>query len=389
MTERLFDQDGFLCEFTGTVVQVLPQKEGCCVVLDRTAFFPEGGGQSSDTGMLNNLRVAAVKERSGIIYHEVAGMLKVGDLVQGSVDFDDRFLKMQQHTGEHIVSGLIHKKYGYDNVGFHLGSKVCTLDFNGDLDEAQIREIECEANEVVFQDIDVEVIYPEAEELSKLPYRSKIEIEGQLRLIQIQNCDLCACCAPHVKKTGMVGLIKLVDCQKYKGGIRITLLSGWRALRDYQLKERSVKHISAALSAREDIISEAVERLQTENEHLREMVRGKERRLLQYKASEIDKSKETLCLFESELSEEMCRELVNILIEQGVRCVAVLSSKQPGEYKYIIGSMEVDVRFLGRELNARFSGHGGGQAKMIQGMVKGQEDEIRDYIEMQSGYISS
>ena len=238
MTEKLFYQDSHRSTFTAIVQEVRPSGNGYEIILDRTAFFPEGGGQSSDTGSLGGVSVSDVQEIDGKIIHYTDGPLVEGTEVEGCIDWTERFSKMQQHTGEHIVSGLIHKIYGYHNVGFHLGTDSVTLDFNGVVPKEKLHEIEQLANEAVAKNLPVQVLYPTDEELSKISYRSKIEIEGQVRIVVIDGYDVCACCAPHVKQTGEIGLIKLVGMQNYKGGVRISMLCGFRALEDYYQKEK-------------------------------------------------------------------------------------------------------------------------------------------------------
>ena len=232
-TEKLFYEDSHLKEFTAKVISCKPYKEQYKVVLDRTAFFPEGGGQYADTGMLDDVRVLDVHEKEGIIYHTTEKALEAGKTVTGKINWEERFEKMQQHTGEHIVSGLVHERFGYNNVGFHLGSDYCTMDFDGTLTKEQLREIELAANQAVWKNIDIVVTYPSKEELANMDYRSKIEIEGQVRIVTVPGYDVCACCAPHVKKTGEIGMLKLVNMVNYKGGERITMLCGVRALKDY------------------------------------------------------------------------------------------------------------------------------------------------------------
>ena len=213
MTEKLFETESHRKEFRATVLECAPSDSGYEVVLDRTAFFPEGGGQAADTGILGGVRVKDVQERDGIVYHTTEGNLEVGAGVEGLLDWDIRFSRMQQHTGEHIVSGLMHSRFGYDNVGFHLGEEVCTLDLNGPVTKEQLKEIEVAANKVVFANLPVEIRYPSKEELAVLDYRSKREIEGQVRIVSIPGYDVCACCAPHVKSTGEIGLIKFTHMQ--------------------------------------------------------------------------------------------------------------------------------------------------------------------------------
>ena len=204
-TEKLFYNDSHLSKFTAMVLECEPyeKKEGCYAVeLDRTAFFPEGGGQYADTGKLKDAKVSDVREKNGRILHITDQPFEAGEIVEGEIDWETRFMKMQQHTGEHIVSGLVHKRFGYQNVGFHLGSEDCTMDFNGEITKEEIREIEWEANRAVVRNLEVEVTYPDQKVLQTLVYRSKIEIEGQVRIVSVPGYDICACCAPRWPRAG-------------------------------------------------------------------------------------------------------------------------------------------------------------------------------------------
>lgn len=185
MTEKLFYEDGYAAEFTATVQSCGQEGEYYQVVLDRTAFFPEGGGQSADTGMLGGVQVVDTQEKCGIIYHTTTEPLAAGMEVRGVINWEERFSRMQQHSGEHIVSGLVHQTYGYHNVGFHLGKDVVTMDFSGVLTKEQVKEIEYRANEAVFKNIAIHILYPTKEELADMTYRSKIEINGQVRIVEI------------------------------------------------------------------------------------------------------------------------------------------------------------------------------------------------------------
>ena len=324
MTEKLFYEDSHMRTFTAVVLECGPVGEGALeasaqaadtregerdpeasgrtgeipeekryqIVLDRTAFFPEGGGQYADTGQLQAdsevVRVLDVQERDGKIFHITDRPVLAGSTVSGQIDWAERFMKMQQHTGEHIVSGLVHAHFGYDNVGFHLGSIDCTMDFNGEITREELHEIELRANEAAAANLDIQVSYPSGEELAGLEYRSKIEIEGWVRIVTIPGFDVCACCAPHVKKTGEIGVIKLTHVQRYKGGVRVTMLCGSRALADYDRKSESVRRISASLCAKEDEVAEAVEHLKEECAQLKAKLAEQQREMLRYKAKESD-----------------------------------------------------------------------------------------------------
>lgn len=376
MTEKLFYKDSHMKTFTARVLNCDYDGKMYRVVLDQTAFFPEGGGQYADTGMLNEIPVTDVQEEQGVIYHMTETALEPGTTVEGCINWDERFMKMQQHTGEHIVSGLVHARFGYHNVGFHLGSIDCTMDFDGEITREELLEIEQKANEALVQNLDVEVTYPSREELETLEYRSKIEIEGQVRIVTIPGYDVCACCAPHVKKTGEIGQIKLTHVQRYKGGVRVTMLCGFRALADYNRKLQATREISAALCSKEDETVEAVEHLQGECARLKQHIQLLQREILAYKAKEVE-PEETLCLFEPELEGENPRLLMNLVLENGCKVCAVFFGQQEEQYRYVIGSQSVDLRKLVRELNETFQGRGGGKPEMVQGSLCGEEEELR------------
>ena len=379
MTEKLFYQDSHRSTFTAIVQEVRPSGNGYEIILDRTAFFPEGGGQSSDTGSLGGVSVSDVQEIDGKIIHYTDGPLVEGTEVEGCIDWTERFSKMQQHTGEHIVSGLIHKIYGYHNVGFHLGTDSVTLDFNGVVPKEKLHEIEQLANEAVAKNLPVQVLYPTDEELSKISYRSKIEIEGQVRIVVIDGYDVCACCAPHVKQTGEIGLIKLVGMQNYKGGVRISMLCGFRALEDYYQKEKNNREIAVMLSAKEYETAVEVERLQEELAMKKAKIAELEQRFLEQKVETLDVSGEIVCLFE-ETDPVMTREMVNLLLKKGAKMAAVFSGNEREGYRYVLGSRSLDVRKNGKLLNEAFHGRGGGKPEMVQGTVQGKREEIEAFL---------
>ena len=379
MTEKLFYQDSHRSTFTAIVQEVRPSGNGYEIILDRTAFFPEGGGQSSDTGSLGGVSVSDVQEIDGKIIHYTDGPLVEGTEVEGCIDWTERFSKMQQHTGEHIVSGLIHKIYGYHNVGFHLGTDSVTLDFNGVVPKEKLHEIEQLANEAVAKNLPVQVLYPTDEELSKISYRSKIEIEGRVRIVVIDGYDVCACCAPHVKQTGEIGLIKLVGMQNYKGGVRISMLCGFRALEDYYQKEKNNREIAVMLSAKEYETAVEVERLQEELAMKKAKIAELEQKFLEQKVETLDVSGEIVCLFE-ETDPVMTREMVNLLLKKGAKMAAVFSGNEREGYRYVLGSRSLDVRENGKLLNEAFHGRGGGKPEMVQGTVQGKREEIEAFL---------
>lgn len=377
MTKKLFYQDSHLIEFEAVVLSCELEKDAYQVVLDQTAFFPEGGGQYADTGWLDEAEVLDVHEKHDVIYHKTTAPLEVGKTVKGKIRWEERFEKMQQHSGEHIVSGIVHERFGYDNVGFHLGSDYCTMDFNGPLTQEELKEVELAANRAVFENLKIQVTYPAKEELAQMEYRSKIEIDGQVRIVTVPGYDVCACCAPHVNQTSEIGLIKLVNMVNYKGGERITMLCGFRALRDYDKKDANGKEISRLLCAKELEIAEAVEHLKEEQGSLKGKVASMQQQMMQYRAAEITVDQEMTLVFDSELTGNGPRELMNLLLEKGARICTVFAGNDQNGYRYVMGSQTEDVRPIAKKMNDAFAGRGGGKPAMVQGTVNASEAQIR------------
>lgn len=385
MTEKLYNTDSHMHTFTAQVLSCGMEGEHFGLVLDRTAFFPEGGGQCADTGVLicpdgAQVQVLDVQEKNGQIVHVTDQAVESGTAVQGELDWAQRFSNMQQHTGEHIVSGLVHAAYGYDNVGFHLGREIVTMDFNGTIPAEDVPELERRANGAVFANLPVQVTYPSAEELKMLEYRSKLELEKDVRIVTIPGVDVCACCAPHVNTTGEIGLIKIVDLQKYKGGVRMTIQCGGRALADYQTKQDNIVQISKALSAKQEETAAAVERQKAELAAVKEKYVAVQGELTMLRAETIPATEGSICLVEADMDAKAMRTLVNLLVEKAGRVAAVFAGNDQDGYRYIIGSKQVDLRALSKELNVVLNGRGGGSAAMIQGSAQTDETTIREYI---------
>lgn len=404
MTEKLFYQDSHLAEFEAEVVSCEPagadfdesgkgQPHLWAAELDRTAFFPEGGGQYADTGVLGGVRVVDVQEKEDRILHLLDAPLEPGIRVAGMIDREERFMKMQQHSGEHIVSGLVNSRFGYHNVGFHLGSEDCTMDFDGELTKEQLSEIEREANRAVWKNLEIQTLYPSKEELAGMEYRSKIEIEGQVRIIVVPGYDVCACCAPHVSRTGEIGVIKLTHVQRYKGGSRVTMLCGVRALADYAEKQEQAGEISALLCAKENEIAESVQRLKDEANALKYALVEKEKKLIAAKTEVIPKDGKPVCVFAEDVEGDSMRMLMNLVLEAGHGLCAVFHGNDNDGYRYVIGSREQDGRIINmrgfaKEFNAAFNGRGGGKPEMVQGTARGSKEEMRAWILEKAGEIS-
>ena len=379
-TIRLFDLDSAQVDFDAEVVSCASvDGEKYDVVLDRTLFFPEEGGQECDTGTLGGERVEHVCEKEGIIHHIMGAPMAIGATVSGEIDFPERFRKMQSHTAEHIVSGLIHENFGLSNVGFHLSRNEMTADFNGELDKAQIELIETLANQAVFECHAVKAYYPEAEALAALEYRSKLDLSENVRIVEIEGVDMCACCAPHVKNTGEIGLIKILRAEKYKGGVRLYMKAGYDALEGYRAEYEQARRISVAISAPHDEVAEGVEHLLGEIDALKGRISRMKREIMEYKLSRIEYTEGNLVLFDEDGDMLALRNLVNEAKKLCGGICACFSGSDESGYKYIISSNTVDLRAKTREINAAISGKGGGSSEMIQGSCAAKRADIEKY----------
>ena len=373
MTEKLYDTDSYLYEFNCKVISLYSDKDYIYIETDRTAFFPEGGGQTCDKGTLNGINVENVQIINGKIVHfvknsdENAEKFLLGSILSGKIDEKKRFSDMQQHSGEHIFSGIVNSLYGYNNVGFHLGSEVVTLDFDGELNEDDICKVESLVNEAIWRNLEIKVTFPSDEELTKIKYRSKIEIDGQVRLVEIPGVDICACCAPHVKFTGEIGIVRVVTFERYKGGTRVSILCGERALYDLRHKLKQNRLVSNLTSAKQDETAAAVERLKNENEKLKYDIVGLTRELLSLKSQSIA-PEERIIIFDSKLEGKLLQDFAISIMDKASDFAACFCGEN-GSYRYSIVSKSVNLQPLCKALNTAFSGRGGGKPEIVQGSI--------------------
>ncbi|MBQ9119444.1 MAG: hypothetical protein IJY09_05225 [Lachnospiraceae bacterium] len=384
MTEtiKLYDRDAYATEFDAVVLSCEAMDDGAVyrIVLDQTLFFPEEGGQTPDRGELAGEPVLDVQIKQGIVYHKLAKPLVPGTAVHGKIDWTHRFYNMQQHSGEHIFSGLVHRAYGYDNVGFHLSNQIVTMDFNGVLSEAQAEELERKVNEIIVKNLPIQTGYPTAEELAVLEYRSKIELDGPVRIVTIPEVDACACCAPHVARTGEIGMFKIMNMQSYKGGVRISFLCGFRALADYRQRIQVISELSAGLSAGQEMLVMAVEKLKNANQELKYKLTGEKQRYLTEKIAAIPKEQEHVLLFEEDLEPLVVRNAVNQLTAEHTGICAVFTAAGENGYQFILASAAQDVREIMKEMKEKLGARGGGSAAMVQGSVQATQAQLLDLL---------
>ena len=378
LTEKLYYSDGHLSRFTARVTSCEKEDGAWAVKLDRSAFVPGGGGQEADEGVLSDMKLLGLREEGEDIVHLTPAPLEPGALVEGRIDWPLRFSRMQGHSGEHILSGTVHRLFGYDNVGFHMGEEAITIDFSGELSREDLSRAELEANRAIWRDVPVRTLLPTPGELAAMDYRSKKELTGQVRIVEIEGVDLCACCAPHVSHSGEVGLLKIIDSMRHRGGTRLTLLCGEAALLDYEALHENNAAVSAALSAKRLETGGAIARVMAEQEERRAELTKLKRELLQLKAAALRPTEGSICIFESDIDMITLRELVNAGSELAGKVCAGFAGTD-GDYKYIIGSRTVPLRARAKEINAAIDGRGGGSDAMIQGTSRARREDIERY----------
>ncbi|MBQ3817165.1 MAG: hypothetical protein II802_02690, partial [Clostridia bacterium] len=350
-------------------------RKGKYVCLDKTAFFPEGGGQSSDIGLISGIEVYDVQNEGEEIRHYLKGTLGLGSTAECEINWERRFRNMQNHSGEHIISGLIFSNFGFDNVGFHLGENDVTLDINGYLTRNDLIKIEKLANGAVIKNVEFLTYYPEKEKLSEINYRSKLDLEDNVRIVEIPGYDICACCAPHVKTSAEIGIIKILDFYKMRSGIRIHIKCGYDALDDYNRKYESVSKISNLLCSKQDEAALAVERLFKENSQLKYNIGQLKREQIIRKAEEFKAVCEKSAVFENELSKDELQLFADRLYKTYGGLRAVFSKTDEG-YAFALCSDESYAEEFFKVMKDKLKVKGGGRNGMMQGTVLNSKEEI-------------
>ena len=378
-TIKLYYQDPFLCQFEATVLDCAADKKQWKLILDRTAFYPEGGGQGADHGTLGEAKVLDVHEKDGVIYHTCDRPLPVGETVTGRIDWARRFDHMQQHSGEHIVSGMLCGTYHCDNTGFHMGADVVTIDYNADIPWEGVLDIERRANRYIWENHPIVIRYPSPEELVTLPYRSKKALEGPVRITEFPGADMCACCGTHVTTSGQVGLVKFIGWQKFRDGVRLELLCGQRALDCLAAGWEQARQIGQALSVKPQSAFAAVSRLQEELLSLKEKTARLEEADFAHTAAQYRGAGSVLHIAEP-LDGDGARRLCDAIAKAaGGRC-AVFAGRD-GDYRYAVIESGGDLRQFIKDMNTALHGRGGGRDGFAQGSAACTAEELRAFFQ--------
>ena len=377
-TRKLYYEDSHLQRFTAQVVSCTETDKGYEIVLDTTAFYPEGGGQAADTGTLGQARVLDTRERGEEVLHLCDRALEPGSQVEGRIDWEPRFIRMQQHSGEHIVSGILHRRYGCSNTGFHMGQERTVIDFDAVIPAQALPEIEAEANGAVWQNLGVKTWYPSPEELPQVPYRSKKALPWPVRIVEIPGFDCCACCGTHVKQTGEIGLIKLFSATPFRGGTRIEMACGIPALAYLNRVLQESIRAGHVFSAPAESIGAAAESFGEQLAAQKYRVVALQRRIFTSIAREYRGAGNVL-RFEDDLDSTGLRELSDAIAQDCGGIAAVFSGGEGQGYGFCLVTREGDLRQLGREMTTALHGRGGGKPSFQQGRVSAGRAEIEAF----------
>ena len=378
MTRKLYYEDCHLTSFSACVTGCEKTDKGWEVTLDATAFYPEGGGQACDLGTLNGIAVTDVRERGEEIIHLCDAALEVGAAAEGVIDYERRFDLMQQHTGEHIVSGIIHRRYGYHNTGFHIGAGMIEIDFDGVIPAEDVRDIEQEVNEAIWKNLPVRCWYPSPEELPNVFYRTKKALPWPVRVVQVPGYDSCACCGVHVASTGEIGLVKLFTVMGFRGGSRMELACGKRAFRMLCEIFDQNRQVSQAFSARITETGAAARKMNDALAAEKFHATALQRKLFQGIADSYVNQSDVLH-FEDSLEPALVRELADAIAQRISGCAAVFSGTDEAGYSYCMVSREGDLRRFGKEMTVKLGGRGGGKPNFQQGRVTGTREQIEEF----------
>ncbi len=372
---KLYYEDSYIHSFTASVERCVPHKDGYLILLDKTAFFMTAGGQECDSGTLDGQKVLSVILENDEVYHLVKNPIEVGKQVSGELDWEERFRKMQHHSAEHIVSGIAFSHFGLNNVGFHLDKDGVTIDYDAELTENQLLELERLANEAVWKNLEISASYPTEKELESINYRSKTDILGRIRIVTIDGIDVCACCAPHLKRTGEAGIIKFTETMRHRGGIRIKMICAKDALCDYSEKQKSVYGISAMLSVPQNEVLKAVSKLKNELETANREKNGILKRLALAQAQNIPETDGNFYIF-SDITE---KNALRIIANEGKIRIGGIFAVFAGDdgigYSYIVTAKSGAADFA-KALNSELSGKGGGKDDMAEGRILASKDKI-------------
>lgn len=377
-TKKLYYVNSHLSQFSGRVLCCQPCDRGFEVILDQTAFYPEGGGQAADTGTLGTVRVLDVRERDGAIVHLCDGPVTVGQTLEGTIDYNLRFDRMQQHSGEHIVSGLINRRWGFHNTGFHMGTESTTIDFDGVIPAEALPELERLANEAVWQDLEVRCSVPAPEVLPTIPYRSKRALPWPVRIVEIPGYDICACCGTHVARTGEIGIIKLLSAIPFRGGVRMEMACGNRALGILNRAYDQNRQVSQAFSAQWQETGEAARKMNELLSQYKFRITALERQIFAATAAGYAGAGDVVH-FEDGLDNVAVRELADAIAQVCCGTAAVFSGSDDAGYAFCLVSRTKDLRPLGKDLTRSLKGRGGGKPDCQQGRLQSTREAIAGF----------
>ncbi|WP_027626559.1 alanyl-tRNA editing protein [Clostridium lundense] len=379
MTKKLYYEDVYLNEWQSEIKDIIHEKDKFLIVLDRTAFFPEGGGQPADKGCIDDIEVIDVFEKDNIIYH-VVEKIPENKIVKCKLNFDRRFYYMQQHSGEHLLSAVLYKMYNTNNDGFHMGDDYITIDNSIiNMTEDMVKAVEVMANKYIYKDLPILSYFVENEDLEELKLRKECKVEENIRIVEIKGIDIIACCGTHVCSTGEIGLIKIIKTENYKGMTRIYFKCGRKALEDYEKKHDITTNLSRHYSLVEDEIIEKAKNDSNEIRRLLKDIKDLKEIISSYVAQDIISGSNSNVITKEFSKEDFEHiKMINSEILKKGKYVTILVSTTENKILFSNNlNMSLHCGKIFKESLLKFNGKGGGSDKQAQAAFKNNEDMIK------------
>ena len=377
-TIKLYENDAYISAFTAEVISCVKAEKHYEVVLDKTAFFPEGGGQLADLGFIGNSKVLDVQIKNNEIVHVVNSPVEQRSVLC-KIDWDLRYRRMQNHSGEHLLSGIAHEIYDCNNVGFHMGNEI-SVDFDKYLTQDELESLETKVNDAIYKNVKIRTEFPSSSELETLDYRSKLELTENVRIVTIEGYDICACCAPHVMRTGEIGLVKIISSMKHRGGVRLQILCGADAFEDYRIKAKNLYEIAVRLCAKRNHELEAFNKLCQENETLKQKNTALTNEINSMRLSHPEMINGFYVYFTSDPDMQSARNLALESAKEYKGISAVFCGSDVN-YRYAIASNDVNLAEFASLLRTRLSAKGGGSPELLQGSLPASRENIIEFLE--------
>ncbi len=369
-TRRLYHDDSYQVEFTARIIEKGKREQKPAVILDQTCFYPESGGQPQDRGWIDGVEVVKVFEEDGRVIHLLEKDIQA-ESIKGKIDWEIRFDHMQQHSGQHILSQSFHELLAAETLAFHLGEATSTLEMDlRKVSEEDLARVETRANEIIYQDREVKIHSLPEDKIGTLPLRRPPKKKGLIRVVEVSDFDYSACGGTHVRRTGEVGLIKILRWERIRDNLRFDFICGRRAFLDYLLKNRILRELSNRLTVHEQEVPSSIEKLFSDLKSQKSLIRKMRERIARYEAREIiegAKGKILKKIFAEKTHEEVRSLALNIIRQGDFVILFGLKGEERGHLILACSEkLSIDMRELVPLVSPLINGKGGGRSSLVE-----------------------